>query len=234
MTSRTASPALESCEIVWWRGYVTGRFHAYAGAAPETELIAESPSIRWRSSAPPVRTEAASDALDALIERLSEAGWQVEDGEAEPWFALRLSRLSFSSEEKPTTVYPAPTPMPAQALRRPPSEPEPRLDDALLAELRAELAEARDVVRQERDRRLEAEVEVLRLKEPLPRRRPPRPLSFWVRLAAYAIVVFAAAMVGLVGFESIYGASVAALTTLAVVIAIDSWVVARRETSAAG
>ena len=41
-------------------------------------------------------------------------------------------------------------------------------------------------------------------------------------------------MVGLVGFESIYGASVAALTTLAVVIAIDSWVVARRETSAAG
>jgi len=233
MMSRTASPALESCEIVWWRGYVTGRFHAYAGAAAERKLIAESPSIRSRSSAPPERTEAAVAALDALIERLSEAGWQVEDDQPEPWFGLRLSRPSVAAEEKPTRVYPAPTPLPARALSRTPGELEPRLDDALLAELRAELAEARDVVRQERDRRLEAEVEVLRLKEPPPRR-PPRPLSFWVRLTAYAIVVLAAALVGLVGFESIYGAVVAALATLAIVIAIDSWVVARREPSAAG
>jgi hypothetical protein len=49
-----------------------------------------------------------------------------------------------------------------------------------------------------------------------------------VLLAVYAISVVAAALVGLVGFESAYGAAVAALTVLALSIAVDSWIAARR------
>ena len=230
MTHRTAPPVLESCEIVWWRGYVTGRFYAYAGDPPARELIAESPAVRSRSSAPPERTEAAVAALDALIERLAEAGWQVEDRQVDPWFGLRLSRPAAEATEGETPVHAPPTPMPSRGRRKSAGESVPRMDDALLAEVRAELEEARAAVRQERERRLEAEVEALRLKEPPARRQPPGPPPAGVRLAAYAIVVVAAALVGLVGFESIYGAAVAALTTLAVVIAIDSWIVARRDT----
>ena len=230
MNVRAASPARESCEIVWWRGYVTGRFQAYAGATPERKLIAESPTIRWRSSLPPEPTEAAVAALDALTDRLGEAGWQAQEGQADPWFGLRLSRPAAAEAEAPTQVHAATTPTPIR--NRPSPEPEPRLDDALLAELRAQLDEARAAVRQERDRRIDAEAEALRLNEP-PRPRPTKPLSIWALLAAYTIAVLAAALVGLAGFESIYGAVVAALTTLAVVIAIDSWIVARRRTSAA-
>jgi hypothetical protein len=230
MNARAASPALERCEIVWWRGYVKGRFQAYAGAAPERDLIAESPAIRWRSSALPEPTEAAVAALDALTDRLSEAGWQAQEGQADPWFGLRLSRPATAEVEAPTRVRVATTP--TRARSRPSPEREPRLDDALLAELRAELEEARAAVRQERDRRIDAEADVLRLEEP-PRPRPTPRLSVWALLATYAIAVLAAAFVGLAGFESIYGAVVAALTTLAVVVAIDSWIVARRHTSAA-
>jgi hypothetical protein len=226
---RAASPALESCQIVWWRGYVKGRFQAYAGAAPERELIAESPAIRWRSSTPPEPTEAAVAALDALTNRLSEAGWQPQQGQVDPWFGLRLSRPAAANAEAPTHVHAGTTPTRARSRRSP--EREPRLDDALFAELRAEIEDARAAVRQERDRRFEAEAEALRLKEP-PARPPTQPLSERALLAAYAIAVLAAALVGLVGFDSIYGAIVAALTTLAVVVAIDSWIVARRRTSA--
>jgi hypothetical protein len=230
VNARAASPALESCEIVWWRGYVKGRFQAYAGAAPEGELIAESPAIRWRTSALPEPTEVAVGALRALTDRLSEAGWQAQEGQADPWFGLRLSRPATAEVEAPTQVRVATTA--TRARSRPSPEREPRLDDALLAELRVELEEARAAVRQERDRRIDAEADVLRLKEP-PRPRPAPRLSVWALLATYAIAVLAAALVGLAGFESIYGAVVAALTTLAVVVAIDSWIVARRHTSAA-
>ncbi len=74
---------------------------------------------------------------------------------------------------------------------------------------------------------------MLRLKEPPPRRPATQPLSAWALRAAYVIAVAAAAAVGLLGFESVYGAVVAALTTLAVTLAIDSWVVARRRKAVA-
>lgn len=224
MNARTAPRALESCEIVWWRGYVKGRFQAYAGAAPERELIAESPAIRCRSSTPPEPTAAAVAALDALTEQLSETGWQAQEGQTHPWFGLRLSRLVEAKAPPHAQAKTTPT------RSRPSSEREPKLDDALLAELRVELEDARTAVRQERHRRLDAEAETLRLMEP-PRQRPTLPLSLWL-LASYGIAVLAAAFVGLVGFGSIYGAAVAALTTLAVVVAIDSWIVARRRISA--
>jgi len=229
MNARVASPELESCEIVWWRGYVQGRFQAYAGVGPESELIAESPAIRWRSSAPPERTEAAVAALVALTDRLSEDGWQAQAGQANPWFGLRLARPASAQAQAPTRIHAPTTPTPVRS--GPSPEREPRLDDALLVELRAQLDDARVAARQERDRRVEAEAEALRLKEP-PRPRQAQPLSVWALLAAYAIAVLAAALVGLAGFGSIYGAVVAAMTTLAVVVAIDSWIVARRRTPA--
>lgn len=209
---KTVPRDLEHCEIVWWRGYVKGRFTAYGAAR---EPIAESPAIRWRSSAPPEPTEAAVAALEALTARLSDAGWQLEERDADPWFALHLSRPAETD-----------APLPIRPALQPPAEP--ALDEALLVELRAELDDARAAARRERDRRLDAEAEVLRLKEPPPRRPATQPLSAWALLGAYAIVVAAATLVGLLGFESVYGAVVAGLTTLAVVVAIDSWIVARR------
>jgi hypothetical protein len=229
VNARAAPAALESCEIVWWRGYVTGRFQAYAGVAGERELIAESPAIRWRSSTPPEPTEAAVAALDALTHRLSKAGWQSQEGQAHPGFGLRLARPALAETQGPAQIHAATQ---TRARSRPAHELEPRLDVVLLAELRAQVDEARAAARHEHDRRLEAEAEALRLKEP-PGPRPTQPLSVWVLVAAYAIAVLAAALVGLTGFGSIYGAVVAAMTTLAVVVAIDSWIVARRRTFAA-
>jgi len=213
---------LEICEVVWWRGYVKGRFQAYAGSGPAAELIAESPAIKWRSSAPREPTAAATAALDALTAELAETGWQVEEREAGPWFGLRLSR--------PAVVMEAPTAPTTPTAVRPARAPaaESNLDEALLAELRAELDDARAAARRERGRRLDAESEVLRLQESPPRRPATQPLSAWALRAAYAIAVAAAAVVGLLGFGSTYGAVVAALTTLAVMVAIDSWIVARR------
>jgi len=218
MRPRTAPRALESCEIIWWRGYVKGRFQAYAGAAEARVLIAESSAFRWRSSEPPEPTEAATAALDALTDELAESGWRMEEHQTEPWFGLRLSRPAVAEVPGP---------------ERPEPSRESELDHALLAELRAELDDAREAARRERDRRLEAEVEALRLEEPPPRHRPTQPLSAWALLGSYGIAVAAAAVVGLVGFGSIYGAVVAALTTLAVVISVDSWIVARRRGPAA-
>jgi hypothetical protein len=223
VTQKAARRALEHCEIVWWRGYVKGRFLAYAGSGPAREPVGESPEIKWRSSKPPEPTEAAVAALDALTGELVDAGWQLEQGDAEPWFGLRLSRPAAATAPAPVRPAPASAP-PAAAL--PPAEA--ALDEALLAELRSELDDARASVRRERGLRLDAESEVLRLKEPPPRRPATQPLSSWALLAAYTIVVAAAALVGLLGFESVYGAVVAGLTMLAVVVAVDSWIVARR------
>jgi hypothetical protein len=223
MTAKAASRGLETCEIVWWRGYVKGRFQAVGGAGPERVLLAESPAIRWRSSSPPEPTEAATAALDALTAQLAEADWEVEDRADGSWFGLRLSRPALGPAAAP--VRPAPDLQPAP---EPAPLPESKLDDALLAELRAELDDVRAAALRERDRRLDAEAEVLRLIEPPPRRPATQPLSAWALLAAYAIVVVAGALVGLLGFESLYGGVVAGLTTLAVVVAIDSWIVARR------
>ncbi|HST16977.1 MAG TPA: hypothetical protein VLK36_04865 [Gaiellaceae bacterium] len=226
MSQKAAPRDLERCEIVWWRGYVKGRFLAYAASGPEP--VGESPAIRWRSSSPPGPTEEAVAALDALTAQLSEAGWKVEERDGDPWFGLRLSRPA--AAKAPVSVRPAPMPVPAPVAAPTPEPPldEGLLDEALLVELRAELADARDAARRERDRRLDAEAEVLRLKEPPPRRPATQPLSAWALLGAYAIVVAAATLVGLLGFESAYGAVVAGLTTLAVVVAVDSWIVARR------
>jgi hypothetical protein len=244
MSSRAADN-IETCEIAWWRGYVKGRFQAYATSTDGlSHLIAESPPIPWRSSAPPGPTNAAVDALGVLTELLSAEGWTVSDASGEPWFRLVLAR---EGELRPSPddgddrlVDEAPAPPPLSRRRRARQHPQHDvavLDAALLDELRAELEGAREQAQRERDRRLAAETKALRLVEPAGAERaapahPASPPPAPVLVVAYAIAIVAAAVVGLVGFESAYGAVVAGLTVLALSIAVDSWIAARRRTAA--
>lgn len=220
MSRNAVIPELETCEIVWWRGYVKGRFLAFASTAEGARLIGESPAIAWRSGAPPGPTEAAVAALDALTAQLVAGGWEVAARDAETWCELILSRpradAGAPTGEAPSTDE---TPVPT-----------------LLEQLQSELAVAREAAGRERARRLAAEAEsnALRRADPGDARpgdaaRPAvEPLSPRALFVAYAIAVTTAFGVGLVGFESVYTAFVAALTTCALSVAIDSWLVARR------
>jgi hypothetical protein len=88
-----ASQGLDTCEIVWWSGYVKGRFQAYARSTSHVPwLVAESPAIRWRSASPPGPTEAAVQALETLTRGLADAGWVVVDRSGKTWFGMVLSR----------------------------------------------------------------------------------------------------------------------------------------------
>jgi hypothetical protein len=238
MSARPALRDVETCEIGWWRGYVKGRFQAYLVSPDGSRLIAESPPIAWRSSTAPGPTEAAVRALGVLTELLVAQGWTVTDATAEPWFRLSLARPAgadngATAEDDPPTAKPPPARKrrrPTQAQRR--AADVAVLDEALLEQLRSELEGARRDAQRERDRRLEAEQKALRLVEPArATAHPAQPLPTPVLFAVYAIAVVAAALVGLVGFESGYGAAVAALTVLALSIAVDSWIAARRRTA---
>jgi hypothetical protein len=93
---------LDTCEIVWWSGYVKGRFQAYARSSSQLpRLVAESPAIRWRSVSPPGPTEAAVEALETLTRLLADAGWVVVDRSGETWFGMVLSRHAGAASEAP-------------------------------------------------------------------------------------------------------------------------------------
>jgi hypothetical protein len=93
MGGTVTSQRLDTCEIVWWSGYVKGRFQAYAPSSTQTpRLVAESPAIRWRSVSAPGPTEAAVEALETLTRRLADDGWVVVDRSGETWFGMVLSR----------------------------------------------------------------------------------------------------------------------------------------------
>jgi len=217
MSSGSAIPAVETCEIVWWRGYVRGRFLAYVTSPEGSRLIAESAAIPWRSASPPGPTDQAVEALDELTARLVDAGFELSDRGDDAWFRYVLSR--------PATAGPPPADAETEA--------DAVLDTALLEQLRIELAGARHEARRERDRRVEAETKALRLVQPADaeRARSSSPPAAAVLRTAYAVAVAGAALVGLVAFESAFGAAVAALTVLALAIAVDSWLAARRRTA---
>jgi hypothetical protein len=102
MRGTVTSQGLDTCEIVWWSGYVKGRFQAYARSSSQLpRLIAESPAIRWRSVSPPGPTEAAVEALEMLTRRLADAGWVVVDRSGETWFGMVLSRHADSEPAAP-------------------------------------------------------------------------------------------------------------------------------------
>src|SRR3954452_18236059 len=83
----------ETCQIVWWKGYVKGRFVALLESEVRpAEVVGESPPIRLRGSGAPEPTESAVQALDALTESLVDAGWTLREPRADAWFGLVLSR----------------------------------------------------------------------------------------------------------------------------------------------
>jgi len=222
MSRGIAGAALDTCEIVWWSGYVKGRFQAYTSPASRAPvLIAESPPIRWRSADPPGPTETAVHALEVLTSRLAEEGWVVAERTGETWFGLLLTRPSHGPAAADSALAHDDPPEDADELD------DDRLESALLAQLRLELQAARDEVESERRRRLEAESGALRLVAPAPaaERAPLRPRFFVV---AYAVAIGITAAIFFVGFGSLYASVVAALTTAAVSLALDSWLAARR------
>jgi hypothetical protein len=89
----SAEATEEYCEIALWRGYTKSRFFARLEIFEDEDdiAVAESPSFRSAGNGVPDRTEAAEAAHSALIRRLLEDGWLLEDV-AEPWYASRLWR----------------------------------------------------------------------------------------------------------------------------------------------
>ena len=161
-------------------------------------------------------------ALEVLTSRLAEAGWVVAERTGETWFGLLLTRSGSRQGHAGPAVEDDPPP-----LEEVDDLDDERLESALLAQLRVELREAREQAESERKRRLEAESGALRLVAPAPaaESRLTRPRFLVV---VYAVGIGIAAAIFFVGFGSLYASVVAALTTAAVSLALDSWLAARR------
>jgi hypothetical protein len=223
----------ETCRIAWWKGYVKGRFVALGESETRPpQLIAESSPIRWRGSDPPEPTDAAVDALDALVEQLVSSGWTPGEVSTSAWFGLVFSRPAtalvvvdgIADETDDEVESSAP-------------EDEPRELPAV-TRLRSELLHALDEV--DRQQRLRAEAEerakrVVTNATPAAATDPPAaaeteaaavvPLASELRAVAIALEmtsVVTAAVIFLLVFDSIYASVVAALTTGAVVLGLDS------------
>jgi len=100
--------SLDVCSISWWRGYMTSTFYA---ATEDGEVVAESPSFRWRGRTAPPADEAARAAHDSLVESLEDAGW-TSAGIAGPWFATRFTRPGTKPRPVPAPVVVEPRPAP--------------------------------------------------------------------------------------------------------------------------
>src|SRR4051794_281196 len=208
----------ETCQIVWWKGYVKGRFVALLESEVRpAEVVGESPPIRWRGSGEPEPTESAVQALDALTERLVDAGWTLREPREDAWFGLVLSRPAAA----PVVPDAAEDPRPAVATGAVATSP----DQAPVVErLHLELVRALDEIEHERQLRQEAEQQAGRqaaqqaARVAAPSAPPPplppqssrgrRPVLTAVELAS----VVAASVVALLLFDSAYAAAVAALT----------------------
>jgi hypothetical protein len=83
-----AEPRVESCVIVWWRGYVKSQFQA---ATSEGEVISASPFFSWRHSDPPPESVPFSEHLAALFGTLEDRGWTPLEAR-DHWFAVRFER----------------------------------------------------------------------------------------------------------------------------------------------
>jgi hypothetical protein len=215
---------VEICRIVWWRGYVTGRFQAVTGDSSSPQVIAQSPQIRWRSSSPPGPTEAAAQAVESLKSSLLEAGWTVANRDDESWFGCAFSRPTFdrnvaepvsfadSGNDRDSNVH-----------------GEPRIDTALIVQLRSELDEARRETERHGHRRLQTEIRAAPTPETTSADTEASRRLLLVLL--YVAVIVGAAAICFLVFQSTYAALVAALTTLALAVAADGWRIANRHTS---
>jgi hypothetical protein len=218
----------ETCRIAWWKGYVKGRFVALAESelrAPE--VVAESPPIRWRGSGPPEPIDAAATALDALTERLVDSGWIVDEQGGDAWFERVLTRSA-------TVHVPADPDASSLEARERASAPAWELrDSAAVALLQTELVRARDEVERERQLRQAAEqrAPVVRTQPavaPTPSGTDAEPLrsrTIWIVVEILSAAV--AFELAFLVFDSLYAAVVAALTTGAVALGLDSFFAVR-------
>jgi hypothetical protein len=214
----------ETCRIGWWKGYVKGRFVAVLESeARQPVLVAESPSVRWRGSGPPDCNDEARHALDALTDDLVTAGWTLDESPPEVWYERVLTR--------PATALAGVSDQPDEVPDARPAE-ERRESQAVLR-LRSELVLALDEV--ERQQRLRSEAEELARRAATrpsavaapaaPPRRPRHRRALWIVLELASVA--AAAAIFLLVLDSAYAAVVAALTTGAVVLGLDSWFAVR-------
>jgi hypothetical protein len=83
--------AASTCRIAVWRGYRKATFYAEAQDGDETVALAESPTFKYHGNGLPDQTEATAEAYRALMELLTQEGWQsVQQGPA--WFERILTR----------------------------------------------------------------------------------------------------------------------------------------------
>ena len=84
--------AFETCEIVWWRGFVKSQFFAVATTdGDDIERVAESPLFRWRSAEPPEPVDEPLSAHRTLVAILEAEGW-ARSGGGDEWYTLRYRR----------------------------------------------------------------------------------------------------------------------------------------------
>jgi hypothetical protein len=128
MSERDAAHTFETCEIVFWRGYVKCAFYA----VPQVGEPIGSPSFRSRERSP-MQSGAALEAHQALVEQLKREGWEPW-ARGRTWYALTFRRRDWppiNEPEGPSTVVatieppppepepePAPEPLPAAAAHR--------------------------------------------------------------------------------------------------------------------
>ena len=96
-------PREEICAIAIWHGYVKSRFYAglTSGEQGIEYALAESEPIRLRGNGTPERTPAAERALEALVAKLVDSGWEVEPpGNGDSWHELRLRRAAERVESR--------------------------------------------------------------------------------------------------------------------------------------
>jgi hypothetical protein len=103
------APATEAggsavCTIDLWHGYVRKQF--YAAVPGDGSWIAESPFFRVGPDQPVAESEAARDALRALVADLEARGWEVAGRGEMPW-ELELRRTAGAG------VRPEPQPQPS-------------------------------------------------------------------------------------------------------------------------
>jgi hypothetical protein len=90
-------PSDEICAVAIWHGYVKSRFYAglTSGEQGIEYALAESEPIRLRGNGTPERTPAAERALEALVAKLVDSGWEVEPpANDDSWHALRFRRAA--------------------------------------------------------------------------------------------------------------------------------------------
>jgi hypothetical protein len=120
VANRDAAHTFETCEIVFWRGYVKCAFYA----VPEVGEPVGSPFFRSRERSP-VQSGAALEAHQALVEQLKGEGWEPW-ARGRAWYALTFRRRDGSPidvPEEPSTVVA--TIEPHVLPPPPPPEPEP-------------------------------------------------------------------------------------------------------------